>query len=274
MRTLRLPSGQAIPVLGLGTWGLGERFFRRRSEIAALRYGLDLGMCLIDTAEIYSGGWTEKLIAQAIAKRRADVFLVDKIHPDRATRSGTITACEESLRRLKTDYLDLYLLHWRGSAPLSDTLEAFQVLKQAGKIRDYGMSNFDLAGMQEARQLPGGAAIATNQVRYNLMYRNVEADLLPWCREQQMPLMAYSPVERGQLLKDDRLHAFAQQRGVTTAQMAIAWLLHQDNVVVIPKASSVAHVKQNYAALTLQLSAEELVALDAAFPPSVHEVAK
>lgn len=189
-----------------------------------------------------------------------------------ASKRGTIAACERSLNRLKTDYLDLYLLHWRGSIPLIETLAALQTLQQAGKIRSYGVSNFDVADMQEATQLPGGKAIATNQVLYNLLRRGIEVNLLPWCRQHQMPIMAYSPIEQGHLLNHQTLKTIAQDRGVTTAQVAIAWLLHQQDVIVIPKSSRIEHVNQNHAALDLQLSAAELSTLDAAFPPPKQPV--
>jgi len=181
MRTLKLPSGQSIPILGMGTWQMGENCRNRQHEIEALRHGLDLGLSLIDTAEMYGEGGAEEVIAEAIAHRRSEVFLVSKVYPHNASKSGAIAACERSLKRLKTDYLDLYLLHWRGSSPLTETLAAFQSLQQAGKIRSYGVSNFDVQDMEEAIQLQGGNAIATNQVLYNLRRRGIEWDLLPWC---------------------------------------------------------------------------------------------
>lgn len=246
---------------------MGERSRQRPAEVAALRQGLELGLTLIDTAEMYGEGGAEEVIAEAIAGQRDALFLVSKVYPHNASRQGVIAACERSLRRLKTDYLNLYLLHWRGSVPLADTLAAFQELQQVGKIRDYGVSNFDVADMEEAVVLPGGAAIATNQVLYNLMRRGIEWDLLPWCRQHQMPIMAYSPVEQGRLLRQQALQTLAHERGVTSAQLAISWLLHQENVIVIPKASTLHHVEQNRAALDLQLSGADLAALDAAFPP-------
>ncbi|WP_181357299.1 aldo/keto reductase [Stenomitos frigidus] len=273
IRTLTLPSGQAIPVLGMGTWQMGEQAHNRQSESDALRHGLDLGLSLIDTAEMYGEGGAEEVIAEAIVDRRSDVFLVSKVYPHNASKKGTIAACERSLKRLKTDYLDLYLLHWRSSTPLAETLEAFQTLQQAGKIRAYGVSNFDAKAMEAANHLKGGDAIATLQVLYNLTRRGIEWNLLPWCRQHGMPMMAYSPIEQGRLLNDSTLTAIAQARGVTSAQVAIAWLLHQDNVIVIPKASRIDHVEQNYAALTLKLSIEELATLDAAFPPPTKPVA-
>jgi diketogulonate reductase-like aldo/keto reductase len=267
VRTLKLPSGQLIPILGMGTWQMGENALNRQSEIDALRHGLDLGLTLIDTAEMYGEGGAEEVIAHAIASRRAEVFLVSKVYPHNASKRGTITACERSLQRLKTDYLDLYLLHWRGSVPLVETLEALQTLQQSGKIRSYGVSNFDAEDMEEAIGLKDGKGIATNQVLYNLMRRGIEWNLLPWCRQQGIPIMAYSPIEQGRLLNNRTLKTIAQEREVTAAQVAIAWLLHQENVIVIPKSSRIDHVEQNYAALNLKLSAEELAALDAAFPP-------
>ncbi len=272
MRTVRLLSKQNMPVLGLGTWHMGENPQQRQNEIAALRHGLDLGMTLIDTAEMYGEGGAEEVIASAIAGRRSQVFLVSKVYPHNASRQGAIAACERSLRRLNTDYLDLYLLHWRGSIPLAETLAAFEALQQAGKICSYGVSNFDYEDMTEASQLAGKDAIATNQVLYNLMRRGIEWDLLPWCRQQGIPIMAYSPVEQGQLLRNPTLQAFAQERSVSAAQLAIAWLLHQENVIVIPKSSRIEHVEQNRAALDLKLDVEELAALDKVFPPPTKPV--
>jgi len=272
MQTLKLPSGQAMPILGMGTWQMGESTRNRQREIAALRHGLDLGLSLIDTAEMYGEGGAETVIAEAMSKRRSEVFLVSKVYPHNASKQGTIAACERSLKRLNTDYLDLYLLHWRGSVPLMETLAAFQTLQQAGKIRAYGVSNFDVKDMEEVSQLKGGKAIVTNQVLYNLTRRGIEWNLLPWCRQHDLPIMAYSPIEQGRLLNDHTLMAVAQARGVTTAQVAIAWLLHQEGVIVIPKASRIEHVEQNYAALELKLSAEELATLEAAFPPPAKPV--
>jgi diketogulonate reductase-like aldo/keto reductase len=272
IRTLTLPSGQAIPVMGMGTWQMGEQAHNRQGEVDALCHGLDRGLSLIDTAEMYGEGGAEEVIAQALSHRRSDAFLVSKVYPHNASKKGTIAACERSLKRLKTDYLDLYLLHWRSSVPLAETLEAFQTLQHAGKIRAYGVSNFDAKDMEAASHLKGGEAIATNQVLYNLSRRGIEWNLLPWCRQHKMPLMAYSPIEQGRLLNNRTLTTIAQARGVTAAQVAIAWLLHQEGVVVIPKASRIDHIEQNYAALELTLSDEELRALDAAFPPPTKPV--
>ncbi|WP_121969885.1 aldo/keto reductase [Leptolyngbya sp. BC1307] len=272
MRTIELPSGQPIPALGLGTWKMGESNRNFQREVEALRYGLELGLTLIDTAEMYGEGGAEEVVAQVIAGRRSEVFLVSKVYPHNASKTGVVSACDRSLKRLNTDYLDLYLLHWRGSVPLSETLEAFQSLKAAGKIRSYGVSNFDTEDMAEAVRLEGGKAIATNQVLYNLTRRGIERNLLPWCRQQKIPIMAYSPIEQGRLLNNQALKKMARERDVTAAQIAIAWLLHQDDVIVIPKSSRIEHVKQNYAALNLALSAEELATLETAFPAPAHTI--
>jgi diketogulonate reductase-like aldo/keto reductase len=267
MRTLSLPSGRVVPILGQGTWEMGEKSSRRQDEVDALRQGLDLGMTLIDTAEMYAEGGAEKVVAEAIAGRRAEVFVVSKVYPHNATRRGAVEACERSLKRLKTDYLDLYLLHWRGSVPLAETLEAFQRLKEEGKIRDYGVSNFDVADMEEAIDYPGGEAIATDQVLYNLARRGVEWDLLPWCRKYSITVMAYSPIEQGRVLDNTVLKAIASRHKATPAQIALAWLLRQDGVIVIPKSSRHEHVLENHASLNVILTEDDLTDLDRAFPP-------
>jgi diketogulonate reductase-like aldo/keto reductase len=267
MKTLALPSGRRIPVLGQGTWGMGEDRANREAEIAALRLGLDLEMTLIDTAEMYGEGGAEEVVGEAIAGRRAKVFLVSKVYPHNATRRGAVAACERSLRRLKTDYLDIYLLHWRGSVPLAETLAGFQSLKDSGKILDYGVSNFDQDDMEEAFALPGGAEIVTDQVLYNLMRRGIEWDLLPWCRERRIPIMAYSPIEQGALLNHRVVKLIAWRHEATPAQVALAWVLRQTGIVAIPKASTAAHVRENHASLNLRLTAADLAELDWAFPP-------
>jgi diketogulonate reductase-like aldo/keto reductase len=272
MRTVRLPSGRTMPALGQGTWNMGESGSARTAEVAALQLGLDLGMHLIDTAEMYGDGGAEEVVGEAIAARRDAVFLVSKVYPHNASRAGVRQACERSLRRLGTDRLDLYLLHWRGNVPLAETLDGLLALQHEGKILEFGVSNFDRDDMLEAAALPGGASIATNQVLYNLQTRGVEWDLLPWMRQQHMPLMAYSPLEsnpaeQSGLLRNPVLGNVAARHGVTPAQLAVAWLLHQTNVVVIPKAVQLDHVEQNRAAATIVLGDADLRELDSAFPP-------
>ena len=250
-------------------WRIGEDRRKRAEELLALNVGLDLGLNLIDTAEMYGNGLSEELIAGVITGRREQVYLVSKVLPENASRRGTIAACERSLKRLQTDYLDLYLLHWRGSVPLQETLEAFTALRERGSIRHFGVSNFDVADLEEAATLPGGQDVATNQVLYNLEQRGIEWDLLPWCRERALPLMAYSPLgsDSHRLRRHPVLKAMAARRGATPARVALAWLLRQPDVVVIPKASSEAHMRDNHAALELELKAEELAELDRTFPP-------
>ena len=277
-KTVPMPSGREIPVLGQGTWGIGENASRRKAELAALRLELDLGMVLIDTAEMYGEGAAEELIREAIAGRREQVFLVSKVYPHNATLRGTPEACKRSLRRLGTDYLDLHLLHWRGAVPISETLEAFQGLKADGLIRDYGVSNFDVSEMEETCRLPGGEEIVTNQVLYNLVQRGIEWDLLPWCRERKMPLMAYSPIEhstqeRKGMIANPALVKIAAQRDATPVQIALAWVLRQ-GLVAIPKAASPEHIRQNHAAqdLSSKLTQDDLDELDQAFPPPPRKV--
>jgi len=267
VRTTKLPSGEAVPVLGQGTWHLAEDRHRREEEIHALRVGLDLGMTLIDTAEMYADGGAEELVGEAIEGRRGEVFLVSKVLPDHATVRGTVTACERSLRRLKTNHLDLYLLHWRGSIPLEETMHAFDALVQAGKIRYWGVSNFDISDMEETVALTGGQDLTTDQVLYNLTRRGLDYDLFPWCRQRHIPIMAYSPIEQGRILKNPELEAVAIRHSATPAQVALAWVLQQDGVIAIPKAGTARHVRENRGALEVHLTEEDMVALDRAFPP-------
>jgi diketogulonate reductase-like aldo/keto reductase len=267
MRTTKLPSGQAVPVLGQGTWGMGESPGSRAREIEALRFGIDAGMSVVDTAEMYGDGATEDLVGQAIEGRRSKVLLVSKVLPQNATRAGTIAACERSLRRLQTDHLDLYLLHWRGRVPLAETLEAFETLMRTGKIRSWGVSNFDTADMTELVGKHGGPAVQTNQVLYNLARRGIEFDLLPWCEQRQLPVMAYSPLEQARLLGDPELRRIADAYAVTPAQIALAWAVRHDGVIAVPKAGTVEHVRQNLMALDIALSDSDLAALDRAFAP-------
>ncbi len=266
-RTVTLPGGETVPALGQGTWQMAERGGRRTEEIASLRLGLDLGMTLIDTAEMYGEGAAEELVAEAIAGRRDDVFLVSKVYPHNASRRGAVQACERSLKRLKTDRIDLYLLHWRGGVPLADTVAGFEDLRRAGKIRHWGVSNLDTDDMDELQGVPDGGRCATNQVLYNVMRRGPEFDLIPWMRERRMPLMAYSPVEQGRLPRTGALQEIARRHGASAFQIALAWLLRRPDVIAIPKASSPDHVRDNHKALSIALSPEDLQAIDAAFPP-------
>jgi diketogulonate reductase-like aldo/keto reductase len=269
MDAFRLPSGAAVSRLGQGAWQIGEDRRKRTEELLALNVGLDLGLNLIDTAEMYGGGRSEELVAEVLAGRRGDVYVVSKVLPENASRRGTISACERSLKRLKTDYLDMYLLHWRGSVPLDETLAAFTTLRERGSIRHFGVSNFDRADLDESASLPGGTDIATNQVLYNLEQRGIEFELMPWCRERRIPLMAYSPLgsDSRRLRTHPALKALAMKLGATPARVALAWALRQPDVVAIPKASSEAHVRDNHAALELELGADDLAELDRTFPP-------
>jgi diketogulonate reductase-like aldo/keto reductase len=267
MRMTKLPSGEAVSALGQGTWYMGDLPARRAAELAALRAGMDLGMTLIDTAEMYGDGAAERLVGEAIAGRRDSAFIVSKVLPHHATRRGTVAACEASLKRLATDRIDLYLLHWRGGVPLGETLAGFDDLQRAGKIRQWGVSNFDVDDMRELRAVAGGAAVAVNQVLYNLTRRGIEFDLLPQCAASGVPLMAYSPVEQGRLLRDPTLATIATRHEATPAAIALAWVLRQPGMIAIPKASSAAHVQDNHAALDIQLNDDDLAALDRAFAP-------
>lgn len=267
MKTVMLPSSERIPAFGMGTWHMGEDRAKRAEEIATLRLGIDLGATLIDTAEMYGEGLAEELIGEAIAGRRGEVFLVSKVYPHNATREGAFAACERSLRRLRTEWLDLYLLHWRGEVPLAETMEAFDALRQTGMIRYYGVSNLDLADLRELWPLPGGPQISANQLLYNLERRGIEWDLLPWLRERRIPVMAYSPIEQGRLLRDPKLVDFARRHRFTPAQVALAWLLDKDDVTVIPKASHRERLRENLRALDIRLTLEQLAELDGLFPP-------
>jgi diketogulonate reductase-like aldo/keto reductase len=264
--TTQLASGEAIPVLGQGTWHMGERAVRRADEVAALRLGLDLGLTLIDAAEMYADGEAERVVGEAIAGRRDGVFLVSKVMPQNASRAGTVAACEASLKRLGTDRIDLYLLHWPGSVPLADTLDGFERLVAAGKIRHWGVSNFDVADMEALDADPRGAAVATNQVLYNLSRRGIEFDLKPLCEDRGIPVMAYSPIEQGRILGAPVLAAVAARHDTSPAAIALAWILRQPGLVAIPKSGSAAHLRENRAALDITLTAADLAELDCAFP--------
>lgn len=271
IRATTLPSGEAVQVLGQGTWKMGEDARRRAGEVNALKLGLDLGMTLIDTAEMYASGGAEDVVAEAITGRRDELFLVSKVLPSNASRSGVARACENSLKRLRTDRIDLYLLHWPGSVPLGETVDAFEALKKAGKIRHWGVSNFGTDEMEELTGLSSGDHVQTNQVLYNLSRRGPEFDLAPWSRQRGIPLMAYSPVEQGALARNSRLETIAARHNATSAQIALAWVMAQPGVIAIPKASSQEHVRQNVAALDVKLTSEDLAELDRAFPPPTRK---
>lgn len=270
MQTIRLPSGETLPAFGIGTWNIGDSNSRRAEEIATIRQAIDQGVRLIDTAEMYGEGASELLVGEAIQGRRNEIFLVSKVYPHNATRRGTVAACERSLKRLGTDRLDLYLLHWRGGVPLEETLEALLALQAAGKIRHFGVSNFDADDMEEWCSLAGSEACTTNQVLYNLTRRGIEWDLLPWMRQRQMPLMAYSPIEQARLLRDEKLGTFARAHGITPTHAALGWLLAKDDVIVIPKSGRREHLRENLAVLERPLDTAEITELDSLFPKPSH----
>ncbi|MDE2513544.1 MAG: aldo/keto reductase [Alphaproteobacteria bacterium] len=267
MRSVTLPGGECVPALGLGTWMMGERGAHEPESVAALKRGIDLGMTLIDTAEMYGDGGAEELVGQAIKGRRDQIFIVSKVLPSNASRTGVAAACERSLKRLGTDRIDLYLLHWSGSVPLRETVAGFTALRRTGKIRYWGVSNLDLNEMQALWAVPEGDGCAANQLLYNLGRRGIEWDLMPALAARGVPVMAYSPLEQGRLLSDRTLKQVAAARGATAAQMALAWLLHRPGVIVIPKAATLAHVADNRAAAEIALTPAEFAALDRAFPP-------
>jgi len=266
-RSVPLPSGENIAALGQGTWHFAESPARWADEVASIRLGIDLRMTVIDTAEMYSDGAAETLVGEAIAGRRSEVFLIDKVLPHHATGVGTIRACEASLGRLGVDYIDLYLLHWRGRIPLAETIEGFTQLKLDGMIRHWGVSNFDIDDMIELSGLPGGDQVQTNQILYNLTRRGPEYALLPWLAQHGIPATAYSPIEQGRLLEYPALQSIAQRHNATPAQLALAWVLHHDDVNAIPRAGTPSHVRQNAAARDIELTREDLQTLDLVFPP-------
>jgi diketogulonate reductase-like aldo/keto reductase len=268
MRMVRLPDGTRVPALGQGTWHMGERGGAAKAEVAALKLGIELGMTLIDTAEMYGNGGAEEVVAEAAQGQRDKLFIVSKVYPHNASRSGVPAACDRSLKRLRTDRIDLYLLHWRGSHPLTETVEAFEKLRAAGKIRYWGVSNFDTRDMQGLVRLPAGANCATDQVLYHVGSRGIEYDLLPWCSQHAMPIMAYSPIgQGGRLLRSKALATVAQRHGATPAQIAIAWTMRHLNVITIPKASDPVHVRENAACGDIELSPDDLALIDSAHPP-------
>jgi diketogulonate reductase-like aldo/keto reductase len=267
VREVLLPCGESVPALGQGTWNMGDDPALRREELATLQLGIDEGLRLVDTAEMYGDGASERLVGQAIAGRRDQVFLVSKVYPHNASRKAMASSCAASLKRLGTDRIDLYLLHWRGGVPLEETVEAFLALQREGHIRHWGVSNLDLGDMRELAGLPGGAQAQTDQVLYNLTRRGIEWDLLPWLRQRGIPVMAYSPVEQGRLARDRRLAAFAAEHGMTAAQAALGWVLAQQGVIAIPKTGSRERLRENIQAWKRPLDAAVSVGLDRLFPP-------
>ena len=271
LANVALPSGVTVPVLGLGTWNMGETEARADDEVKSLTTGLDLGMTLIDTAEMYADGGAETVVGKAIKGRRDNVFLVSKVYPWNASLAGTIEACERSLSRMKTDRLDLYLLHWRGSHPLAETVAAFERLQADGKIAAWGVSNFDTADMEELLAVPGGGNVAANQVLYNLARRGIEFELMPWCRQRGIPIMAYSPIEQGRLAHHPTLIHVAKAHQATPTQVALAFIIAQEGVIAIPKSAHPDRVRENREAASIQLTAADRVALDAAFAPPTRK---
>ena len=268
MKTVELPDGERVPALGQGTWNMGETKRAHSDEVAALRLGIDLGMTLIDTAEMYGEGGAEKVVADAIDGQRERVFVVTKVYPHNASRAKLSKACERSLKRLRIDAIDLYLLHWRGSVPLAETVEAFEKLRVAGKIRHWGVSNFDVEDMKELLAIENGSACAANQVLYHVGERAIESDLLPWSQKNKIPIMAYSPVGHGRrLLNNATLKKIAERRDATPAQIAIAWVLRQSGVIAIPKASNKTHVRDNAQSVDIQLADQDFADIDREFPP-------
>ena len=267
MRTVTLKNGTGVPVLGLGTWRMGERGSERAAEVKALKLGLDLGIRLIDTAEMYGEGKAEEIVADAVVGRRDEIYIVSKVYPHNASRKGAIAACERSLKRLQTDRIDLYLLHWRGSHPLAETVDAFETLQKDGKIRSWGVSNLDADDMRELEGVPGGKHCICDQVLYHLGSRGIEWELLPYCQKAKIMVMAYSPLGQGPILRKPALKTIADKHGCDPAAIALAWVLRQPGVIAIPKASKPEHVRANMQALAVELDADDLKALDAAFPP-------
>jgi diketogulonate reductase-like aldo/keto reductase len=267
MKTITLPCGESVPALGQGTWCMGEDPARRSEELATLQRGIDLGLTLIDTAEMYGEGASEQLVGEAIRGRRGEVFVVTKVYPHNASRRAMPVACANSLRRLGIDTIDLYLLHWPGSVPIEETVQAFEALQREGKIRHWGVSNLDTEPMQELWSRSGGQAVQVDQVLYNLSRRGVEWDLLPWLRERRIATMAYSPIEQGQLLRQRGLGRFAQEHGMTAAQAGLAWLLAQEGVIAIPKTGQRDRLEENAAAASIRLSPAQLQQLDRLFAP-------
>ena len=268
MKTVQLSDGKIVPALGQGTWAMGEKSKSHMDEVAALRLGIDLGMTLIDTAEMYGEGGAEKVVADAIDGQRDRVFVVTKVYPHNASRTGLPKACERSLKRLRIEIIDLYLLHWRGDVPLTETVETFENLRSSGKIRRWGVSNFDVEDMKELLAIGNGSACSANQVLYHAGERAIESALLPWSQRNKIPIMAYSPVGRGRrLLNNATLKKIAERQNATPAQIVIAWVLRQPDVIAIPKASNKTHVRDNAQSVDIRLTKQDLDEIDLAFPP-------
>ncbi|RWR03772.1 hypothetical protein ED28_01945 [[Pantoea] beijingensis] len=276
-KTVIFPCGSTLPAIGQGTWYMGEDSSQQKKEVAALQAGLERGLRIIDTAEMYAEGRAEKIVGEALAGRRDQAWLVSKVYPWNAGEVDVSDACERSLRRLKTDYLDLYLLHWRGNIPLAETIRAMESLQRQGKIRRWGVSNFDINDMQELWQESGGVQCATNQVLYHLASRGIEFDLIPACQQRRIPIMAYCPLAqagrlRGELIGHPRLNQLAQQKNISVAQLLLAWVIHTEGVLAIPKASSLAHIKENADALEVAFTEEELRVINHAYPPPQSKI--
>lgn len=269
MKTVTLPDGERVPVLGQGTWHMGEKSKAHADEVAALRLGIELGMTLIDTAEMYGEGGAEKVVADAIEDQCDRVFVVTKVYPHNASRTELPKACERSLKRLRIDAIDLYLLHWRErNTQLGETVEAFEKLRAAGKIKRWGVSNFDVDDMEELRSIENGTNCAANQLLCNLENREIESGLLQWSQKNEIPIMAYSPVGHGRgLLENTILKKIAKRLDATTAQIALAWVLRQPGVIAIPKANNETHVRDNARSIEIELTKEDLADLDREFPP-------
>ena len=265
--SVTLPNGERVPALGLGTWHMGDDRRRAQAEEAAVRLGIELGMTLIDTAEMYGSGGAEEIVGRAAKGKRDQLFIVSKVLPYNASQKGVVEACERSLKRLQTDHVDLYLLHWRGSVPLPETLAGFARLQRDGKIRHHGVSNFSSDDLRQWVALTGGDSVAANQILYNLQHRGPEWDVIPWCRERRIAIMAYTPLGQGSFLANRALAEIAARHAATPAQVALAWLLRQDGMIVIPKATQLQHARDNRGAIDVRLTDADLAALDRAFPP-------
>ncbi|MCD8178739.1 MAG: aldo/keto reductase [Tannerellaceae bacterium] len=270
--TYTFRDNRKVLTLGQGTWNMGDDDTRRKTELEALRTGIDLGMTVIDTAEMYGNGRSERLVGEAILGQRDKVYLISKVLPSNASRQGTLRACENTLKRLQIDHLDLYLLHWQGRYPFEETVEAMLQLRQEGKINEWGVSNIDVDGMEEFYAIPGGNTCTANEVVYNITRRGIEYDLIPWCREHNIPVIAYSPVEQGRLAKHPVLTEIARRHNATSTQIALAWVVRNPGIIAIPKAASVNHVQENCQSLTIELTKEDLIRIDNAFPSPTRKM--